>query len=211
MEISGNIAFYQPGQAAPASRTAPAQENPDREEKAESPADEPSSEEAAKIRELQVTDRKVRAHEQAHLAAAGGYARGGAILKTQRGPDGRMYAVGGEVAIDTSKVPDNPQATLTKAQIVRRAALAPADPSAADRAIAAAAASMAASARQDISAESREQAEGSDTVEDGGGVAESATQESSGHRGRSLEQRLEAGGAVSSPDKKQAQLLDLLI
>jgi hypothetical protein len=55
----------------------------------------------------------------------------------QKGPDGVNYAVGGEVKIDTSKEQNNPEATIQKAQQIRRAALAPADPSAKDRAVAA--------------------------------------------------------------------------
>lgn len=65
-------------------------------------------------------DREVRAHEQAHMAAAGAYSRGG--------PDNRQYAVGGEVQIDTSAVSGDPEATIRKAQTVRRAANAPATP-----------------------------------------------------------------------------------
>jgi hypothetical protein len=86
------------------------------------------------IVELQNRDREVRNHEQAHIAASGGLSRGGASFSYQRGSDGKLYAVGGEVSIDTSPVPDNPQATIQKAQQIRAAALAPADPSAQDRA-----------------------------------------------------------------------------
>lgn len=71
----------------------------------------------------------MRAHEHAHLAAAGSYARGGIQYEYERGPDSRSYAIGGEVDIDTSSVPNDPEATIQKAQAVRRAALAPADPS----------------------------------------------------------------------------------
>jgi SprA-related family len=79
---------------------------------------------------------KLRAHEQAHAAAAG--ALGGApSFKFERGPDGRSYAVSGEVQIDVSAVSDDPEATIRKMQQVKRAALAPADPSGPDRAIAA--------------------------------------------------------------------------
>ena len=57
---------------------------------------------AAEVAALASTDRKVRSHEAAHLAAAGGLAQGGASFSTVRGPDGQMYAVGGEVGIDVS-------------------------------------------------------------------------------------------------------------
>lgn len=46
----------------------------------------------------------MRAHEQAHKTAAGGLAQGGATFEYQTGPDGKQYAVSGEVKIDTSPV-----------------------------------------------------------------------------------------------------------
>ena len=102
------------------------------------------------VRDLATRDRAVRAHEQAHLAAAGGFARGGPSFTYQTGPDGVRYAVGGEVSIDTSPVEGDPQATLEKARAVIAAANAPADPSAQDRAVAAAAAQMAARAQAEL-------------------------------------------------------------
>lgn len=99
---------------------------------------------------LKNRDREVRAHEMAHLSAAGPYAQGGAHFEYQRGPDGKRYAVGGEVAIDTSEVSNDPNATIQKMRIVRKAALAPSNPSAADRSIAAKASQIEAKARQEI-------------------------------------------------------------
>jgi hypothetical protein len=92
----------------------------------------------------------VRLHEQAHLLAAGPYAKGAPSYTYQTGPDGQRYAVGGEVPIDLSAVPGNPQATLQKALMIRRAALAPTDPSEADQAIAAQATTLAAQAQQEL-------------------------------------------------------------
>ena len=89
------------------------------------------------VEQLKARDREVRAHEQAHLNAAGSVALGGPSFSFQTGPDGRRYAVGGEVAIDTSPVAGNPQATIAKAKQIQRAALAPAEPSAPDRQVAA--------------------------------------------------------------------------
>jgi hypothetical protein len=102
------------------------------------------------LQELKRRDAEVRSHEQAHLSAAGGFAKGGATFSYEKGADGRLYAVGGEVSIDASEIPDDPEATLQKARTVMRAALAPADPSAADRTVAAKAATMAAEAQQEI-------------------------------------------------------------
>jgi len=103
------------------------------------------------VAELAATDRRVRAHEQAHLTAAGPYATGGANYGYVTGPDGRRYAVEGSVGLDVS--PESaPEDTIQKAEVIQNAANAPADPSAQDRAVAAAAASMEASARQQLEA-----------------------------------------------------------
>jgi hypothetical protein len=102
------------------------------------------------VRKLQTRDLHVRNHEQQHLAAAGAYAKGGPSFTYQVGPDGKAYAIGGEVQLDVGPVPGNPNATIAKAQVVRRSALAPADPSGADRSIAAAASQMEAQARMEL-------------------------------------------------------------
>ena len=114
-----------------------------------------STEEKKQLEQLQARDREVRAHEAAHKAAAGSLARGGASFEFENGPDGRRYAVGGEVSIDTAKVSGDPQATLRKAQTIRAAANAPAQPSAQDRAVAAQATQMEAEARQELAEEQR--------------------------------------------------------
>ncbi|HEX9010202.1 MAG TPA: putative metalloprotease CJM1_0395 family protein [Holophagaceae bacterium] len=114
------------------------------------PGGQPGAAQAREIADLKARDQRVRAHEAAHLTAAGGLARGGASYTYERGPDGNAYAVGGEVSIDTSPVPGNPAATLAKAQRIQAAALAPADPSSQDRSVAAAAAAMATQAQRDL-------------------------------------------------------------
>lgn len=105
-----------------------------------------SPEAQAEVDALKKADAEVRAHEAAHLAAAGGLARGGASFTYKVGPDGRRYAVAGEVQLDASPVPGDPEATLAKAQRLRAAALAPGSPSPQDRAVAAAASALAARA-----------------------------------------------------------------
>lgn len=94
------------------------------------------------IEDLAARDREVRAHEQAHASVGGQYA-GSPSFTFQRGPDGVNYAIGGEVPISLPQGGDNPKQTLAAAEQVRRAALAPADPSAQDRRVAAAAANIA--------------------------------------------------------------------
>lgn len=102
------------------------------------------------VRELKQIDTEVRAHEAAHLAAAGGIATGGATFGYRQGPDGVRYAVSGEVNIDTSPVSGDPAATLRKADTIRRAALAPAQPSGPDMQVAASATAMAAQAQAEL-------------------------------------------------------------
>jgi len=102
------------------------------------------------IESLRQRDQEVLLHEQAHLLAAGPYAKGAPSYTYQTGPDGQRYAIGGEVPIDLSAVPGNPQATLQKALTIRRAALAPTDPSEADQAVAAQATALAAQAQQQL-------------------------------------------------------------
>ncbi|NQU25130.1 MAG: hypothetical protein HQ567_27910 [Candidatus Nealsonbacteria bacterium] len=109
-----------------------------------------TEEQERQVQQLKVRDREVRAHEQAHLAAAGPYSRGGASFDYQSGPDGQRYAVGGEVSIDSSPVPDDPEATIRKAQVIRAAAMAPASPSAQDRQVAATAAKMEVRAQKEL-------------------------------------------------------------
>ena len=55
-----------------------------------------SEQEVRQVRELESTDRNVKAHEAAHQAAGGGLA-GGASFTYTRGPDNKMYATAGEV------------------------------------------------------------------------------------------------------------------
>ena len=107
-----------------------------------------SLEEQRIVTELQAADTNVRAHEAAHMAAGGGLTSP-ASYTYERGPDNKMYAVAGEVGISTGEG-NTPQESLNKAQTIRRAALAPADPSPQDLKVAAQAASMEMSARAQI-------------------------------------------------------------
>lgn len=142
---------------AGASGGAPAPDNAARAESARQPkpASSPTEltpEALALIGKLKARDSAVRQHEQAHLAAAGGLALSGASYTYQRGPNGVDYAVGGEVQIDTS--PGNtPQETIARAQRIAAAALAPADPSGPDRAVAAQAQQMAQQAATELALE----------------------------------------------------------
>jgi len=140
-------------------------ESTEKTEKAESSAKmgNLTPEEQQQVDKLKARDAEVRTHEAAHLAAAGQYAQGGAKFVYQTGPDGQQYAIGGSVSIDVSPVSGDPQATLQKAQQVRAAALAPAEPSGQDQKVAAAASQMEADARIKLAREKTEKtAEDSD-------------------------------------------------
>ncbi len=102
------------------------------------------------VEKLKKRDQDVRAHEMAHVAAGGANIKGGVSYSYQKGPDGTMYAIGGEVSIDVSPVKNDPRATINKMEAVKRAALAPADPSGADRSVAAAASQAEAAAQQEL-------------------------------------------------------------
>ena len=91
--------------------------------------------EEKQVQELKKRDAEVRAHEQAH-ATVGGTHAGPPKYEFTTGPDGRKYAVSGEVEIDVAPVRDNPEATIRKMDVVIRAALAPAEPSSQDMAVA---------------------------------------------------------------------------
>lgn len=163
MEISalnGSVSPVALDQSPSNRKTTPVESADDNKEKESTPAAPPDASEAIekqelsesesrKLRELKQADREVKAHEQAHKAAAGQYARGGPSYVYERGPDGRLYAVGGEVSLDVSEIPNDPEATIRKMQQVRRAALAPRDPSPQDRRVAAEATAREAAARRE--------------------------------------------------------------
>lgn len=114
-----------------------------------------SEAEQREVEDLRARDAEVRTHEQAHASAGGGHA-GAPQFSFEQGPDGRSYAVDGEVSIDASPVSGDPQATIEKMQQVQRAALAPAEPSSQDRKVAAEAAQTEAKARQALASEGDE-------------------------------------------------------
>ena len=111
------------------------------------------------ISQLQARDREVRAHEAAHASAGGSLVVSGPSFTYQKGPDGQSYAIGGEIQLDVSAVDNDPEATLQKSEQIRRAALAPADPSSQDLRVASNASQLAGKARVDIALLRREEAQ----------------------------------------------------
>lgn len=121
--------------------------------------------EQRQVQQLAERDREVKTHEQAHQAVGGQYA-GAMSLTYERGPDGKNYAIGGEVPIDTGKIANDPQATLDKAETIRRAALAPAEPSSQDRRVASQAIQIGLEARAEIQQQQLQQQQEALTSED---------------------------------------------
>jgi hypothetical protein len=124
-----------------------------------------SDEEKAQVEALKQRDQEVRRHEAAH-AAAGGQFAGAPTFSYTQGPDGKRYAVGGEVSIDLSPG-RTPEETARKADQIRAAALAPADPSGQDRAVAAAATQMKAQAQAEAAKQRQDEAKQADGEDEG--------------------------------------------
>ena len=144
---------------------APHSQGPGETEGGETSGDAELSEgEKEQVQDLKKRDQEVRAHEAAHMAAGAGVVRSGASFSYQQGPDGKRYAVGGEVQVDTSRESE-PEATLQKMQQVKRAALAPASPSGQDRSVAARATSIMADARAEMAEEARAATEADGSTE----------------------------------------------
>lgn len=154
------------------------------------------------VQKLKQTDAKVRAHEQAHAAAGGQYA-GGASYEFVTGPDGKRYAVGGEVQIDISPVKDNPAATVRKMETVIRAALAPAEPSSQDQAVAREAAKIRSAAQAEVQKSRAVEAQGNGEAAPAGAIAGAVAARGSGEDGDAGARLAAArayGGTAPSPD-----------
>jgi len=106
-------------------------------------------EQEREISELKRRDQEVRSHELAH-AAVGGASTGAPSYSFEIGPDGKRYAVAGEVSVDLSRVEGDPRATIAKMQKVHAAALAPANPSVQDTRVAATAAQIILQAQSEL-------------------------------------------------------------
>ena len=121
------------------------------------PEHELNEKEQAQVARLKARDIEVRNHEAAHAAAAGAFG-GGASYTYVTGPDGHRYAVGGEVPVRMVGG-RTPEEAIRNAAQVRAAALAPAEPSSQDRAVAAEAAAMETEARAELAARRSAEAE----------------------------------------------------
>ena len=136
-------------------RAAEPQNNTDRRASDEQEARQEAVEKE-QIEALKARDIEVRAHEQAHKAVGGQYA-GAISMAYESGPDGKRYAVSGEVPIDVAPIPNDPLATISKMNTVKAAATAPAEPSVQDRAVAAQAARLLSEAQADLAKQAQEE------------------------------------------------------
>ncbi|MFT5756886.1 MAG: hypothetical protein ACI9LM_001611 [Alteromonadaceae bacterium] len=102
------------------------------------------------ITKLESRDAEVKAHEMAH-SSVGGVATGAPSYSYEIGPDGKKYAVSGEVSVDLSAVEGDPLATIAKMKKVHAAAMAPVNPSIQDSRVAASAVKIIAQAQTEFS------------------------------------------------------------
>ena len=112
------------------------------------------------VKDLSSRDAEVRAHEAAHQSVGGGMT-GAASYTYQQGPDGKMYAIGGEVSI-SMKSGSTPQETIANARQVAAAAMAAGEPSSQDFAVASSARVMEMKAQQQLTREKQEESLGKD-------------------------------------------------
>ena len=116
------------------------------------------------LKDLQARDSEVKAHEAAHQAVGGGMT-GAASYTYQQGPDGKMYAIGGEVSI-SMKAGSSPEETIANARQLAAAAMATGNPSPQDHAVASSARVMEMKARQQLAKQEQEEVSGRDIYSD---------------------------------------------
>ena len=173
----------------------PSQENEDRTTSVdgEDQTKAEALEQARVVSQLKRRDEEVRSHEAAH-ASVGGLHTGSPSYSYERGPDGKRYAVAGEVSVDLSPVAGDARATIAKMQKVHAAALAPVDPSLQDTRVASAAAQTILEAQSDLLTElSSERSENE---------AKETTQQS---------KKASLSAGVDSDRKNSAETFDVLI
>jgi len=93
--------------------------------------DSPDSNRQHTIDRLKSRDREVRAHEMSHSTNPGLIKIGSAQFDYTIGPDGKAYATGGKVTLTTGSS-RTPEDALSKAEALKKAAMAPGEPSSQD-------------------------------------------------------------------------------
>ncbi len=114
-----------------------------------------SREEQKEVKELERIDRQVRSRELAHRAVAGNYARGSVYFDYVTGPDGKKYAEEGHINIDSRPIPNNPEATIRKAQAIRSVELSTTNASPQNRTVSAEISKIEREARTELKTEQR--------------------------------------------------------
>lgn len=117
-----------------------------------------SQEEQKEVERIKRIDREVRRRELANRAVAGDYARGGVSFEYVTGPDGKKYAVEGHINIAVRSVPNNPKATIRKAQAIRNIKLT-SGTSPQGRSVSAEVARMEREARMELKTEQRKESD----------------------------------------------------
>lgn len=126
--------------------------------------DELTPEQKQELTELKNRDTEVKAHEQAHRGAAAGISASAPSYDYETGPDGKKYAVGGEVSISFVEG-NSPEENIANAQVMKSAALAPANPSAQDRSVARHADSIIAQNKEELIKEKTQPTEETENTE----------------------------------------------
>ncbi|HRE16680.1 MAG TPA: putative metalloprotease CJM1_0395 family protein [Rhodocyclaceae bacterium] len=144
-----------------AARDIPKEPDPPTEESSTKVTLELTDDQRRQLEAMAATDRKVRAHEQAHINVGRELVLSGPTYQFETGPDGKNYAVAGEVEIDTSPG-KTPEETVPKAQRIRATALAPPDPSPQDQRVAAIASQMEMDASAELALKLAEERSASD-------------------------------------------------
>jgi hypothetical protein len=137
------------------------------------------------VEQMKKRDNEVRIHENQHKSVGGQYA-GSPSYTYERGPDGKQYITEGEVSISLSNE-STAEKTIEKMRIVQNAALAPAEPSAADRKVAAEASRIEQIARQEINNQKLE--ESKELLEENSKSSEESKVESTEENARSEESK----------------------
>tara|TARA_R110001592_G_scaffold191441_1_gene437683 strand:+ start:15965 stop:16837 length:873 start_codon:yes stop_codon:yes gene_type:complete len=165
-----------------------------------------SEDEIKMIEDLKARDLEVRAHEQAHKTVGGQYT-GAVSLSYQAGPDGKRYAVGGEVPIDVSPISGDPQATITKMAVVSAAATAPAQPSAQDQMVGAQAARLMSEAQAELAQKKYEGVSDRENEQ----KENNKTKPSSNFKSNYTSNSLDQFQLVAANDNEKVNLVDALV
>lgn len=139
--------------------------------KSPQPKEKLSPAQEQEVAQLKAIDAEVKAHEQAHMAAAAGINASPPTYQYTTGPDGKKYAVAGEVSLSFSTGGD-PEEDIANAETMEAAALAPAQPSSQDMAVAQSAEKIIAEARQRLAAQKAQEADASNKSNEKGSVGE---------------------------------------